>query len=200
MSTTHCRNCGASRKPSKPGSLCADCAPPELPPADIPDGYTPPPPPELYQPERLHDPEVGPIVVIPCSSDKTDKAAPVADLYTGSYHHACRRAALAITHPDRVLILSARYGLVPLTDPTPRLPYNERIEKPHGRMGGNGRHVESAKSTARRLGLDGNERCVILAGQYYANVVAQVWRNAERPLDGSAGIGEQRQRLKRMAR
>lgn len=54
------------------------------------------------------------LVVIPCGSRKLGRRARAADLYVGSYHRACRRAADALG-PDRQLILSARYGLL---DPT----------------------------------------------------------------------------------
>jgi hypothetical protein len=42
-------------------------------------------------------------------------AAPAGELYVGSYHRACRAAADALTEGGgTVLVLSARYGLVPL--------------------------------------------------------------------------------------
>ncbi|MEW1642653.1 DUF6884 domain-containing protein [Streptomyces sp. NPDC091219] len=52
------------------------------------------------------------LVVIPCGSRKLDHPARAADLYTGSYHRACRATAEAL-RPDRLLILSARHvGLI----------------------------------------------------------------------------------------
>lgn len=52
------------------------------------------------------------LVVIPCGSRKLDHPARAADLYTGSYHRACRAAAEAL-RPDQLLILSARHvGLI----------------------------------------------------------------------------------------
>ncbi|GAX57493.1 hypothetical protein SO3561_09063 [Streptomyces olivochromogenes] len=51
----------------------------------------------------------------PCGSRKLGRRARAADLYVGSYHRACRKAADAL-RPDRLLILSARYGLLDLDD------------------------------------------------------------------------------------
>ena len=55
------------------------------------------------------------LVVIPCGGRKLDRRAPAGHLYVGSYHGACRRAAEAL-EPGRLLILSARYGLLDLDD------------------------------------------------------------------------------------
>ena len=77
----------------------------------------------------------------PCGSRKLDHRAPAADLYTGSYHRACRKTADAL-RPDRLLILSARYGLLDLDDiiepydtptapPTPSQPKPSSTKPPH---------------------------------------------------------------------
>ena len=56
-----------------------------------------------------------PLVMVPCGSRKTQlPQAPAGQLYIGSYHLACRRAAAVLTTPDRILILSAMHGLLPL--------------------------------------------------------------------------------------
>ncbi|MCX5134363.1 hypothetical protein OOK06_20005 [Streptomyces sp. NBC_00340] len=65
------------------------------------------------------------LVVIPCGSRKLDRRSPAGDLYVGSYHRACRRAAEAL-EPGRLLILSARYGLLDLDDVV------EPYDTPHG--------------------------------------------------------------------
>jgi hypothetical protein len=51
--------------------------------------------------------------VSPCGGRKLGVPAPAGERYTGSYHLACRRAAAALTTPDRILIPSALHGLLP---------------------------------------------------------------------------------------
>ncbi len=54
--------------------------------------------------------------------------APAGELYVGGYHVACRRAAAVLTTPDRILILSALYGLLPLDRVI--APYDLRMGRP----------------------------------------------------------------------
>lgn len=57
-----------------------------------------------------------PIVVIACGAAKLDRPAPASELYTSGHFTLMLRAArrLADTQGGRVLVLSARYGLVEL--------------------------------------------------------------------------------------
>jgi hypothetical protein len=131
-----------------------------------------------------------PLVVIPCGGAKLDRPALAGELYTGSYHAACRRAAEALTSPDRIRILSARYGLLRLTDPVE--PYELRMGQPGS--------VDAA--TVRRQAEDQDlvdeAEVVLLAGADYAAVALQVWPHARRPFDGSRGIGDQLARMAAM--
>ncbi|AYD84020.1 hypothetical protein KDW72_gp57 [Mycobacterium phage Grizzly] len=70
---------------------------------------------ELETAEPADQPEAaGPIVVIPCSAQKLDHAAPAGQLYTSQHFQLVYRAArkLADDQGARVLILSALHGLV----------------------------------------------------------------------------------------
>jgi hypothetical protein len=137
--------------------------------------------------------------VIPCSGAKLDHPAPARNLYTGQhFHHALinieRLAALDETEgrgPARVLILSARHGLV---DPdTVLAPYDQRMDSPGA--------ITAAQLTdqARTLGIDwGAEVYTALPKPYLARL-----DQALRELDvyvqdiyeGTASIGEQRRVL-----
>src|SRR4051794_33494445 len=68
------------------------------------------------------------LVVISCGSRKLNRPARAADMYTGSYHRACRKTAEAL-RPDRILVLSAHYGLLDLDD------IIEPYDTPHGAAG-----------------------------------------------------------------
>lgn len=132
--------------------------------------------------------EAGPLVVIPCSAVKGPAAAPARELYTGSYHRMCAAAAEALTtRGGRVLILSARHGLI---EPAQVLePYEHRM----GQLGDV--TPEQLRAQAERLGVADAEQVVILAGRAYAQAARAVWPHARTPLAGTRGIGHQRSRL-----
>jgi hypothetical protein len=133
-----------------------------------------------------------PVVVVPCSAGKSSTPAPAAELYTGSYHAAARRAAAAITTPDRILILSARYGLLRLDDPAPLEPYELTIGQPGA--------ITAATVDLGPLAAYGPAPTVtVLAGARYADVLADAGVDVVRPLRTTRGIGEQLHILKELA-
>ncbi|MFI7467496.1 DUF6884 domain-containing protein [Nonomuraea sp. NPDC049646] len=144
---------------------------------------------DLSAPDR---PQHSRLVVVPCGSRKRDTPVPVpaGDLYAGSYHRACRRAADALTGAlgagGRVLILSARHGLLELHHPVAT--YDLRA----GRAGTVGAVALCAQADA--LGVTG-AHAVVLAGRAYAELARLVWPDACLPLAGTRGIGEQMSRL-----
>lgn len=151
----------------------------------------------------IEEPRIdAPLVIIPCSSTKADRPSRPAELYTGSYHRACRRAALALTSPDRVLILSARYGLLNLTDPRPLEPYDERIPVDDPRRNARREppsHVGLATEYARTNGLLADTP-IVLAGRAYSRVCIAVWgERVVLPLASTRGIGEQMAVLRAIA-
>jgi hypothetical protein len=130
------------------------------------------------------------VVVIPCGGAKLSHPAPAGEMYTGSYHRACRRAADRIG--GHLLILSARYGLL-----TP----STRIEPYELRMGDPGAvDVATLRTQAGALDVDQATAVVVLAGRRYADAATAVWPHARRPLDGAGGIGYQLARLATLAR
>lgn len=131
----------------------------------------------------------GPVVVIPCGGAKLATPAPAGEMYTGSYHRACRRAADRLG--GRLLILSARYGLV---DPS------TTIEPYELRMGDRGSvDVATLRDQARSLGVDQADAVTVLAGREYADAATAVWPHARRLLDGTRGMPEQMALLARLA-
>ncbi|MEU8406908.1 DUF6884 domain-containing protein [Micromonospora sp. NPDC048842] len=130
------------------------------------------------------------VVIVPCGVAKLDRPAPAGRMYTGSYHRACRRAADRIG--GRLLILSARYGLV--TPDTVIEPYELRMGQP-GAVS-----VPTVRAQARRFGIDVADTVTVLAGRDYADPVTAVWPHARRPLDGTRGMPEQMAVLAELAR
>ncbi|MDX3234221.1 hypothetical protein PV392_00675 [Streptomyces sp. ME03-5709C] len=131
------------------------------------------------------------LVVVPCGVRKLAHRARAADMYTGGYHRACRRAADAL-EPDRLVILSAHYGLLDLDDEID--PY----DTPHG-------HADAVtagllRAQAADLRIVALDPVVVLGGARHVALARSVWPHALTPLDGTRGMGEQFARLAAMAR
>ncbi|MFF8994047.1 DUF6884 domain-containing protein [Streptomyces sp. NPDC014983] len=140
-------------------------------------------------PVGIPAPRAGRVIVIPCGAAKLDRPAPAGELYTGSFHKACRKAADALARPgDTVLVLSALHGLVPLDRVL--APYELRMGQPGSVTG------DQLRAQARALRVDRATEVVILAGSAYTAAARQVWPTATAPLEGAAGMGYQLQRLK----
>lgn len=140
-----------------------------------------------------HRADPRPWVVVGCGARKAEHPAPIADLYTGSYHAQCVRAATRLTDRSRVVILSGRYGLVRLTDPTVREPYEQRIDQPGAVT------TDELHTQGDRLGLSWPlERVIVLAGKAYTAPLLTVvdHRNVELPFDGTRGIGDHKALLR----
>lgn len=138
-----------------------------------------------------------PVVVIPCGGKKLDRPAPAAALYVGSYFAAALAAALATTTPDRIRILSGRYGFVRLERELE--PYEQRIDEPGAIT--NGELVFQAAADDLLGGA--RRRVVVLAGSAYADRAVEVLglgHDLELPLEGSRGIGDHLARFAEIAR
>ncbi|WP_413808148.1 DUF6884 domain-containing protein [Streptomyces sp. OE57] len=129
------------------------------------------------------------VIVIPCGAAKLPHAAAAGELYIGSFHRACARAADALARPGTtVLVLSALYGLVTLDRVLD--PYDLRMGQPGSVTG------DQLRAQARELGMDRATEVVVLAGSAYTAAARQVWPTATAPLEGAGGMGYQLQRLK----
>jgi hypothetical protein len=137
--------------------------------------------------------------VIPCGGAKTDRPAPARDLYLGQhFRHALTNVQRMIAldeaegrGPARLLILSARHGLI--EPDTVLAPYDQRMDAP-GAIG-----VPELTAQAQALGIDwGSDVYALLPRPYLARL-----DEALRALDvyvqdvyeGTGSIGEQRRVL-----
>lgn len=147
--------------------------------------------PHRHLQEWMPAPET-PLVLVGCGGKKLDRGTLAEDMYVGSYHVACRRAAAAITTPERIRILSARYGLLRLRQFVE--PYDVRM--------GDCDAISPADFTAsaRKHHDDIAQEVVVLAGQQYVALARTVWPHAQAPLEGLGGIGLHLQRLAEITR
>jgi len=141
----------------------------------------------------MRDP-VQPLVIVPCGGRKLSTPAPAGEIYTGSYHVACRRAAAALADPDRILILilSALYGLLRL----------DRVIAPYDLQMGQPGSIGRAEllHQAEQLDLVDERQVIVLAGAAYTAAARQVWRHATAPLAGVGGLGRHLARLAEIRR
>jgi hypothetical protein len=121
--------------------------------------------------------------VVPCSAAKRDvAAAPAGEMYTGSYHLAARRAALAcVSDASELVILSAKFGLVRLDDHI--LHYDLKAGR-KGTVTG-----EVLRCQAHYLALSG-AAVTVLAGKAYAELAREVWPGLHHPVADARGIGD----------
>lgn len=130
--------------------------------------------------------DLEPLAVIGCGARKLEHPAAAADLYTGGYFRAALAAARAIAGP-RVLILSARYGLL---DPAQVVePYELRITDPGAVT------VEELRHQAHALDVHAARTVHVLAGRDYWHAARAVWPVAVWRLEGLPGIGAHLARL-----
>ncbi|MFG3582551.1 DUF6884 domain-containing protein [Streptomyces sp. NPDC047990] len=123
------------------------------------------------------------LILVSCGGKKLDTPSTAAgEMYVGSYHKACRKAA--DTLGEWVMILSAKYGLVGLDDTIDA--YDVRASDPEAIT------AEELAKQVRDLEIE-DAHVTILGGSDYVKLVRQVWPDAEAPLSG--GIGEQLHQL-----
>lgn len=130
------------------------------------------------------------VVVIACTAAKGDAAAPAADLYRGQTFGLALAAALAETDndTDRVLILSARYGLIRLT----------KIVEPYDTKLGDADAIDAADVTAQALDLGLADRTDVYAmlPAAYLDLLSEALQTiGTYPMDSfesARGIGDQR--------
>ncbi|TDB90897.1 hypothetical protein E1264_03460 [Actinomadura sp. KC216] len=126
------------------------------------------------------------VVVVGCSRAKRDRPADAGELYTGSFHKLCMETARSL-RPDRLFVLSARYGLV--GPGHPMRPYDTRIGDPD--------QVKPARLVrqAKMMGCWQSDLTIVLAGREYVELARKVWPDAVAPLEGARGIAAMRRIL-----
>lgn len=123
------------------------------------------------------------VVVVACGAQKAQSPQPAGSMYTGAYHRQCRRAAAALVREGgRVLILSAKYGLVCLEDSIE--PYDLRMGAPGSIT------VERMREQAQTLRVTGAS-VIALGSAIYVAAARGVWPKLLAPLEEASGMGYQ---------
>lgn len=131
------------------------------------------------------------IVIISCGAKKRPHSCAARDLYTGSYFRAALAYALAIAPPHKVFILSAKWGLLRLTD---------EIEPYELKMGAPGSvDVTTVQMQACRMNI-AHQRVVAVTGKAYREVCRAAWGEIETPLAGKGGLFKQIAWMREQAR
>lgn len=117
-----------------------------------------------------------PLIVIPCGKSKASVASRAAELYRGNYFRGCLAYARAHAVDDRIVILSGKYGLLPLDRVVS--PYEQRIDKPGAIT------TAEVMAQAREMGLIDVRPVTALTGRAYSRVVNRIWPHARYPMDG----------------
>lgn len=124
------------------------------------------------------------IVIIPCGSKKLSRPALAGNLYIGSYHKMCQRYARSLVSPDHIFILSAKYGLLRLSQLI--APYSLTLGEP-----GAITHLQ-VRQQALDFGIL-DEDCIAIGGTRYVNLCKMVWKNCKTPLQTNVKGGNGRQ-------
>ena len=129
------------------------------------------------------------IIIIPCGARKLNHKAMAKDMYIGSYAAMCKRYARSITTDDKIFILSAKYGLLKMTD------IIESYSLTLGQMGSV--TPRQVKQQAQDLNIL-QEDCIAIGGKRYINLCKAIFINCKTPLQDNVkgGNGKQLQWMK----
>jgi hypothetical protein len=127
------------------------------------------------------------LAIIPCGARKREGIHQAAELYTGSYFRAALKWARR--NADRVLILSAKHGLIPL---------DYEIESYDLKMGDpDSVTVLALRMQAGALMVLHERHVVVVGGKAYRDMARQVWPHATSPVDSCTSMGAHLQVLSR---
>lgn len=117
------------------------------------------------------------VAIIPCGKAKRRGTHQAADLYTGPYFRMNLAWARSVFADDRIFILSAKHGLLRLSD---------RIASYNLKMGERGSvAAERVASQARTLDIAGAHVCAI-GGVKYLSLIKAVFPTVTCPVEGLA--------------
>jgi hypothetical protein len=121
------------------------------------------------------------LVLVPCSRGKNDVVAPARKVYRGPHFHGGMKYARS-AGARRVLILSAKYGLI--SPDTVIAPYNQLMGAPGCVT------VDQLREQADELGVLDLPNVHAVLSVDYAAVARPVWPDLHNVLDGIEGFYE----------
>jgi len=129
------------------------------------------------------------IVIIPCGARKLTHKAMAKDIYIGSYAVMCKRYARSLVDDKFIFILSAKYGLLKMTDKIE--PYSLTL----GQAGAI--TLKQVREQVIAFGIL-EEDCIAIGGKRYTDLCRAIWQNCKTPLQDNikGGNGMQLQWMK----
>jgi hypothetical protein len=135
-------------------------------------------------------------VIIPCGKEKSTKAAKVEDFYLGSMFQDALNTARQLFTDDRIFVVSAKHGLVPLD--TVLEPYDMKMGDPGSVT------PDDISRQITSLGLSNSATALSLLPSNYHSVFARGADRMQRrwtvtqEFAGTKGIGQQKAKLKNL--
>lgn len=131
------------------------------------------------------------LVVIPCGAKKRQGTHPAQNLYVGSYFTTALNWART-RQADRVLILSAKHGLIELHDVI------DDYEQTFGKPGS----ITAAQvwAQAEQKRLLNVTKVETVGGNRYRSIVRYIWPHATSPVDNVGGMGHHMRAMSQLAK
>lgn len=127
------------------------------------------------------------IVFIGCGKNKNNIVCQAQYMYRGNYYSACLGYAKTLTTPDKIYILSAKYGVLHLTDTI--APYNKTLNEATKEE--YKQWKEMVLQQLQQLGITGKEEVTMLCGKNYYKELLDYFSNINLPLEQFKGMGYQ---------
>ena len=119
------------------------------------------------------------VILISCGKSKQNYPCKAKDMYIGVLFRKSLQVAEKI-HPNKILILSAKYGAIPLTKEI--TPYNITL---------NNFNEKGKKTWARKVikqlteaGVKKEDELIFLAGENYRKYLMEIYKNSKCPVAG----------------
>ena len=127
------------------------------------------------------------VVIVACGKSKVDApTAPIGRLYKGGYFMDCRNWAESVA-PGEWLILSAKHDLRRQDDVVET--YDLKMGQPGSVT------ADTVRAQAEALGIIDETDVLLIGGQLYATLLAEVWPTVRAPFYQFGSFGDQRKAL-----
>ena len=130
-------------------------------------------------------------VIIPCGNTKLSTAAPASEFYTGSMFQDSLRTARKLFSDDRIYVMSAKHGIVPL----------DRVLEPYDvKLGMEGSiDARTLADSLDEAGIEGTITSLLpkMYDQLFTEAAAGKFE-IDHHFEGSRGIGDQKARLSKL--
>lgn len=130
-------------------------------------------------------------VIIPCGNTKLDTAAPASEFYTGSMFQDSLRTARKLFSDDRIYVMSAKHGIIPL----------DKVLEPYDvKLGMEGSiNASTLADSLDEAGIEGTITSLLpkMYDQLFTEAAGGKFE-IDHHFEGSRGIGDQKARLSKL--